>query len=269
MLDIGFHQAAGLHGFAPHAHLRVLAVASQDDGGAAAPETLWQVCAHLQRSGYPVVVLDGTASESAASPGLLNLLLQAHWSDDAAGLHGGGAAASLAVIPSAKGMLRMAQQASRTGDAPLPCLLPYLRRYGLVVLHAPAVTLAPLLTHSATVPLVIMDGGAAGVLASYQSVKLIAVHAGLPCMVAALVKGGTPEARRKAQGALQTLQDCARRHLGGAVHTTTTIAASNPQDLQRLALQLLENAGTIHDALTAPLSGAGMTTVPAHLVRSH
>ena len=31
MLDIGFHQAAGLHSFTPQAELRVVAVASQGD----------------------------------------------------------------------------------------------------------------------------------------------------------------------------------------------------------------------------------------------
>ncbi|MBX9833647.1 MAG: hypothetical protein K2X78_11465, partial [Burkholderiaceae bacterium] len=67
--------------------------------------------------------------------------------------------------------------------------------------------------------------------------------------------------------ALQTLQGCAERHLGGPVRTTT-IATQNPQDLQRLALQLLENAGTISESLTA-LPPYGPKSTPAHIVRSH
>ena len=76
MLDIGFHQGAGLHSFTPQSELRVLAVASQNNA-ASALETLWQICAHLQRLGLPVVVLDGTAQETEDSPGLLHLLLPA------------------------------------------------------------------------------------------------------------------------------------------------------------------------------------------------
>ena len=60
MLDLGFHQAAGLHSFTPQAELRMLAVVSQGNAGSGL-ETLWQICASLQRLGYPVVVLDGTA----------------------------------------------------------------------------------------------------------------------------------------------------------------------------------------------------------------
>jgi hypothetical protein len=176
-------------------------------------------------------------------------------------------ASSLAVIPAAKGLQRISREASRNETAPLPCLLPYFRTYGLIVLHAPAATLGPLLTHTATVPLVVMGDGSAGVLTSYKSLKQIAVHTGLPCMVAALLRGTTPAERRKTQHALMTLQDCAERHLGGPVRTTT-IATQNPQDLQRLALQLLENAGTISESLTA-LPPSNLAAMPAHFVRSH
>lgn len=265
MLDIGFHQAASLHSFTPQTELRVVAVASQDKA-ATGLEALWQICASLQRLGYPVVVLDGTAQETDDSPGLLHLLQQAPWNEGAT-LNMGATASSLAVIPAAKGMQRISAEASRSETAPLPSLLPYFRTYGLIVLHAPAATLGPLLTHTATIPLVVMGEGSAGVLASYKSLKQIAVHTGLPCMVAALLRGNTPAERRKAQHALLTLQDCAERHLGGPVRTTT-IATQNPQDVQRLALQLLENAGTISESLTA-LPPSNLSGLPAHFVRSH
>ena len=63
MLDTSFHQGSGLHSFTPEATLRLLAVASQDNA-ATGLDVLWQICASLQRLGYPVVVLDGTAPES-------------------------------------------------------------------------------------------------------------------------------------------------------------------------------------------------------------
>lgn len=265
MLDIGFHQAAGLHGFTPQSELRVVAVASQDNAGTGL-ETLWQICASLQRLGYPVVVLDGTAQESDDSPGLLHLLQQAPW-NEGAHLDMGAMTSSLAVIPAAKGLLRIGREASRNETAPLHALVPYFRTYGLVVLHAPAAMLGSLLTHTATIPLVVMGGGSAGVLTTYKSLKQIAVDTGLPCMVAALLRSASLAERRKTQHALQTLQDCAERHLGGPVRTTT-IATQSPQDLQRLALQLLENAGTISESLTA-LPPCNMTEMQAHFVRSH
>lgn len=115
MLDIGFHQGAGLHSFTPQSELRVIAVASQDNA-ATGLEALWQVCAILQRLGYPVVVLDGTAHETDDSPGLLHLLQQAPW-NEGGHLNMGAMASSLAVIPAAKGLLNVARRAQRS-DAP-------------------------------------------------------------------------------------------------------------------------------------------------------
>ena len=136
MLDIGFHQGAGLHSFTPQSELRVLAVASQNNA-ASALETLWQICAHLQRLGLPVVVLDGTAQETEDSPGLLHLLLQMPGSHSA-GLHAGAQAHSLAVIPAARGLHHLHQEVRSPQTPALSRLLPYFRSYGLVVLHAVA-----------------------------------------------------------------------------------------------------------------------------------
>ena len=265
MLDLGFHQAAGLHSFAPQSSLRVLAVASQGNTGNGL-ETLWQICASLQRLGYPVVVLDGTAQETEESPGLFDLMQQTPWSEGNP-LNTGASASSLAVIPAAHGLQYLSRSAGHTHSSPLEGLLPCFRTYGLLVLHAPASTLGPLLTHTTTIPLVVMGRGSAGVLASYKNLKQIALHTGLPCMVAALLQGNTTSERRRAQSGLRTLEACAERHLGAPVRTTT-ISTQNPQDLQRLALQLLENAGTMGESLTA-LPPSNMADTPAHFVRSH
>ena len=265
MLDLGFHQAAGLHSFTPQHGVRVLAVVSQGNTGNGL-EALWQICASLQRLGYPVVVLDGTAQETDESPGLFHLMEQNPWSESAP-LNTGATASSLAVIPSAHGLQYLSRNAGHTHASPLERLLPCFRTYGLVVLHAPASTLGPLLTHTATIPLVVMGRGSAGVLTSYKSLKQIALHTGLPCMVAALLQSNTASERRKAQFGLRTLQSCAERHLGAPVRTTT-IATQSPQELQRLALQLLENAGTMGGSLTAP-PPSNMADIPAYFVRSH
>lgn len=265
MLDLGFHQAAGLHSFTPQSSLRVLAVASQGNTGNGL-ETLWQICASLQRLGYPVVVLDGTAQETEESPGLFHLMQHTPW-DESAPMNTPTTESSLAVIPAARGLQYLSRNADRSHRCALEGLLPCFRTYGLMVVHAPATTLGPLLTHTTAIPLVVMGRGSAGVLASYKSLKQIALHTGLPCMVAALLQGNTQSERRKAQHGLQTLQSCAERHLGASVRTTT-IATQNPQDVQRLALQLLENASTMQASLTA-MPPSNMADIPAHFVRSH
>ena len=264
MLDTGFHQAAGLNSFTPQAQLRVLAVASQERASSGL-EMLWQICANLQRLGYPVAVLDGTALETDESPGLSHLL-QALWND---GLNASASVTSVAVLPAARGMLQLQRQAYSEGTPPLQSLQPYFRAYGMLVLHAPAGLLAPLLTHTSTIPLAVMEGGSAGVLSCYKSLKHIATHTGLPCTVASVLQTDTPAERRKVLGALQTLQDCAERHLGGRVRTTT-VSANNPHDVQRLALQLLENAGTINGPLGTLSSGSlkGFSELSAQPVRS-
>ena len=136
MLDTSFHQGAGLHSFTPQSELRVLAVASQEQAESGLEmETLWQLCASLQRLGYPVVVLDGTAYETEASPGLHHLLRQAPWNEGAS-LEADGNVSSLAVLPAAKGLSELVRIAHATYAPPLQGLLPYFRAYGLLVLHA-------------------------------------------------------------------------------------------------------------------------------------
>ncbi|MBB6561484.1 hypothetical protein HNP48_004177 [Acidovorax soli] len=264
MLDTGFHQAASLHSFTPQTELRVLAVASQEQPGSGL-ETLWQVCASLQRLGYPVVVLDATGYESEESPGLYHLLRQAPWHD---GLEGGANASSLAVLPAARGLWQLTRTDRPPHVSPLQDIQPYFRAYSILVLHAPAPLLGQLLTHTRTTPLMVMEGGSAGVLTTYKSLKQMAQYTGLSCTVAALVRGSGVRERRKTLVALQTLQDCAERHLGGQVHTTA-VSTQNPQDLQRLALQLLENAGTINGSMVAAATSSSFPSTPAHLVRSH
>ena len=88
--------------------------------------------------------------------------------------------------------------------------------------------------------------------------------------MASVLQGDGASERRRTLGALRTLQDCAERHLGGRVRTTT-VSANNPHDVQRLALQLLENAGTINGPLGTLSSGSlkGFSELSAQPVRSH
>ena len=270
MLEACFHQGAGLHRFMPQARLRVLGVAAPEHAAPQALEALWQVCAALQKLAGPVLVLDGTAGESQEAPGLLHLLQQAPWHEREGAIAGGAAhaSASLAVLPAARGLPRLLHLAKDAQAPALQGLLPYFRAYGMLVLYAPADLLGVLLAQTAGMPLVLMSGDAEAVLAGYHGAKQLALHAGLTSRVVALLERGDAAERAQAQAVLDNLRRCAQQYLGGLVHTAA-IHRQNPQDIQRLALQLLENAGSIEaqTASFAPLPAAA--DAAAHFVRRH
>ncbi|AVO49729.1 hypothetical protein C6568_11035 [Melaminivora suipulveris] len=239
-LDTAVHQAAGLHAFAPEQQLRLLPVAApQAAADRTSLELLWQICSSLQRLSYPVVVLDGTARESERAPGLAHLLDGLAWP-------GGGTAAadaaSLAVLPAASGLTRLARP---TGGPRLAPLAGLFRSYAVAVLYAGVESLAPLLRGSGCVPLVMTGPAAQGLVGAYRQLKHLALHAGVPlCAVASIRPPCAPEQAAQTGEALATLQRSALAQLGLHIHTTA-VAAERAQDIQRLALQLLENACTI------------------------
>lgn len=262
MLDAHLHQGAGLLGFMPRNGLRVLAAAS-DERTPESLDMLWQACAALQRFGYPVMVLDGTTEETETAPGLLQLLSQPPWADAAHQFVPD--VTSLAVLPAAIGLQQLARSAP-PHLSPLQPLLPCFRAYAVLVVVAPAHVLASALQHTDITALVTMHPGAKAVVHSYQVLKQMALAAGTPCLVAALTPTGEP-ARQQAVDALRALQLCAQRHLDTQVHTTV-IRNGHAPDSQRLALQLLENAGTIDGAL--PTSRLNPTAAsPEYSIRSH
>lgn len=267
MFDIGFHQGAGLHSHTPQDPLRLVAIASNHNN-VQGLETLWQVCLHLQHLGYPVVVLDGTACETESSPGLRDLLDNSPWVD-ALPSNATTNASSLAVIPALQG-LRVLSLPSPLQQHPLQGLQPLFRRYALVVVYAPIATLAsPLLEGSGATPLLVSAAGKQGVVQSYRQLKYLALHSGLSAMVACVAHPSAPGQQQLAQDSLHSLRQCASRHLGQQLRTSL-IQAGRPQDLQRLALQLLENAC----AIDAPCASTTLISphsagTPAHFVQSH
>ncbi|MBS0508196.1 MAG: hypothetical protein JSR53_12525 [Proteobacteria bacterium] len=265
LLDSAIHQAMGLHSITPQRELRLLPVVSQAGDGPWL-EMLWQLCSHLQRLGYPVVVLDGTALESHHSPGLAQLLGTRPW-PGAEALDSAAAGTALAVLPAARGLAALAGQAALGHGGALQRLQPLLRAYAAVVLYAPPEQLAPLLHGSASTPLVMTGPGAQGMVRSYRQIKHLALHAGVRCTVAAIVPPHVQLQPRQTAEALATLQRSAHRHLGQQIHTTQ-VAAARAQDIQRLALQLLENASTLEAPLPLP-AAQGICALTTHLDRSH
>ena len=261
MLDIGLHQGSSLHCFTPEVELRLATVVSQPGLGPTL-ETLWQMCSHLRKLGYPVVVLDGTANENDDVPGLQQLLAQAPWGEGSLPSASSNAS-SLAVLPAMQG-LRTLEFHGAHSQQPLQPLQALFRQYTLVVLYAPVDTLAsPLLAGSATVPLLIMPPGHGGVVDTYKQLKHLLVHAGVVGTVACVTPNSMAAQRQQASEGLQALRQCAEKHLGQHIGTTI-IHADNPQELQRLALQLLEKA----DTLMAPAYASATANAPTSFVSS-
>ena len=246
MPELAIHQGASLHRNLAPIGPQLLAVLSQNN--VRATHVLWQVCAQLQGLGYPLVVLDGTSAESESAPGLAHLLSQSSWSDGARPALAPTEADSLAVLPALHGLAALAREVlnpQQPSHHPLQPLQALFRSYALVVLHAPAATLAsPLLKGLATTPLLVLQPDADGVLAGYRQLKQLALNTGLAASVACVVPPRDTEHQHQARDVLDAVRDCAARHLGQRIGTSL-LQAGNTADLQRLALQLLEGAGRL------------------------
>lgn len=259
MLDRGLHQGMGLLKRQPASGLRFAAVAQAPDANAL--HTLWLLCQQLQQLGYPTLVLDGCAAESEHSPGLAQLLqagalpVAPQWGDGA----------SVAVLPAAHGLRQLPLDAS----VPLAPLQPLLRSYALVLLHAPVPQLSALLQPHSIVPLILAAPGTAGTQQAYRHIKHLHLHAALPSLVCALAGNDSPAQERQARTQITTLQRCAADYLG-LTQRGLVLHTQNPQDLQRLALQLLENASTITEAAPPlPPYYPRQAAAAAAFVRSH
>ena len=264
MLENSFHQGTGLHCNRPQDELRLLVVASREDTRQT-QETLWQVCAHLQHLGYPVVVLDATAVETERAPGLLQLLTHSPW-DNGGQLHA--STNTLTVVPAALGLLTLVNTAQRKG-LPLQTLEPLepiFRHYAVVVLHAPLELLtSPLLAGSPAMPLLITHPGKTELVECYRQLKHLAIHAGLTGMVAYMAPSDDAAAQDQARESIQALERCAAHHLGQRLRATL-LHENRAQDMQRLALP-----GTITAPapVSWPLNPLASSAVYAPFVQSH
>ncbi|MGP1629205.1 MAG: hypothetical protein ACTS5V_04640 [Giesbergeria sp.] len=259
------HQGSSLYGRAQQDALRLISVASIPGGRSL--EMLWAICMHLQGLGYPTVVLDGSTSETNESPGLVDLIEHNFRIDAPMGVSTQ-SEQSLAVLPAARGLAALDPRGERIGAAPLHRLEPLLRRYAVVVLYAPMPVLAAsLMAGSAASPLLLLEDGEGGVMRAYKDIKWLALETGLAATVVSLARGQTQRAGAHRQ--LRALRACAAKHLGQPPRTLA-MDPDRPADLQRLALELLENAQAIvpEEAYAALPSSRGASRAP-HFATSH
>jgi hypothetical protein len=266
MLERDMHQGASLLHHTPETELRVAALAPVPD--ALGLETLWHMCAQLQRLGYPVVVLDGCSHESQARPGLAQVLDQDPWSqnlDHACFTN----ASSFAVLPAAQGLRRLMQGADTGAPSKLAQLQPHFHSYALALIHAPVEWLGLLLQPLSGKPMVMVAPGTSGTQQAYQQIEHLATQAEQACQVCAVVRGSSETLpARRARAQITTLQRCAADLLGMSP-ASLVVNAESSQDLQRLALQMLENAGTISGATGFPLYAGDMPPYPGAVPALH
>lgn len=278
MLERGLHQGTGLLQNRPWARTRVAAVATAPD--AASLDTLWLLCALLQSEGTSVVVLDASVPEHEANPGLEQLLTSTSLCTlpSAPTRLDDGAPGSLAVLPAARGLQQLSTQAQPgtlcslyqtcdTTGTPLARLLPMLRAYDLVLLHAPMSCLGPLLQPHGIRPLLLAQPGAEGTQEAYRQLKHLALYTGLSAQLCVVVAQPGDGAERAARTQLATLQRCAHDYLG-IVPPGVVVCAWRPHDLQRLALQVQENASTMEEPPILSLPDVGTTPASVY-VRNH
>ena len=235
MFDSGLHQATSLQNTATQADLRIIPVVSHG-AGTTDQAVMWELCAALQVMGYPVVVLDGTCAETADNPGLADLLHDALWEDASAP-----DAEGMAVIPAACGLSILPSYA-QSGPTPLHSLQGLFRMYRAVVIYADATTLAPLLYNSDAEPLIFLPPDKKTVVSAYNSFKQLHMQAGsLATLVTVVPHADDAAMAQQATRVQLAVRNCAQTYMG-SMPRSFTVRLDQQHDVQRLALQLLENA---------------------------
>ena len=277
------HQGMALHmSDASTAGLRVLAVLHSASGAAAEQAVLWPLCAHLQRLGQKVLVLDGSQAESFHTPGLAQLLAQHAWQAQVGLRASVGDAQSVASLPARMGLKQLKASADEMGLDMLTALQAYVRGYTTVIIYASSETLTPLLQGQGLQPLLVVPPDSEHLLESYRQLKHLAVFAGVECTIAALEgpltadgpqkydwsrkQSSSQTAKQNAQTRLQRLNallQCSQRHLGDAP-VLLRLRWRQAGDLHQLTLHMLKTACIL------PMHAQPMTAAaPESLVWSH
>lgn len=238
MLEMCVNQGAGLQGLALQAAPRVLAMASHGDQQGEL-SLLWSLCATLVDLGYPVAVLDASAEESAANPGLAQLLDDTGWRGDQSSVP-----LSWSVVPAAQGLQQLCLR--RAPGLELDALGGLFQGFGVVVIYAHADILARLLPDSGIAPLLSVSTAKMSCVTAYQALKQMLLNAQLRPTIAFLGREPWSDSATARPSPIKNLQDCAMTFLDYRIHVLSVRERQEQEspsdDMRRLALRLLENA---------------------------
>ena len=246
MLESVWHQGTGLCWQGGASSLRVLPVIPSGDHADAV--ALWSACAQMQQHGYPVVVLDGTEQESAAAPGLQDLLHPSKGYTFTALPLDTKNPLSVATLPAARGLVQLQHKASTTGARPLDLLYRFVRNHAVVVIWAPAPLLSGMLQGCQQAPVQLVPSQSRNVVSSYRALKQMFIDTQLMPRLVAMRPAGLG-----LDPVLKSLSQCALRHLH-AEPLCEQFDPMHPRHLQRWALQCLEQA----EVVVAPQEAASI-----------
>jgi hypothetical protein len=236
------NQGAGLSRMGLQAAPRVMAMASHGQQQGELP-VLFGLCTALVGLGYTVAVLDANSTESHDNPGLEQLLDDASWQSDAS------EPLSWTVIPAARGLQRLGTQPSEQHLAMDP-LGGLFQNFGVVLIYAGADVLARLLPRSGVEPLLTVSAVKMSAVTAYQALKHMLLNAKLRPTVANITSEQFSKSSMASQSSVKNLQDCAMTFLDYRLESQPVHALKQQDcqsdDMNRLALRLLENAMPLH-----------------------
>ena len=250
MLEHHANQAAGLLGLGSRNGPRMLAVVNHGDEQAELP-LLWQLCLALVNFGYAVTVLDATTHESDANPGLLELLESAHWHDNTTR-----DTPAWLVLPAGNGMQSLCAPHSPRirGLQQLGHLFP---QESVVVLYCKVEWMIPLIAGTRIEPLLAVSQTRTSLITSYLALKRLLITGKLQPTIVNMIQAQPSVSPTPELPASASLSECAKRFLGQDVKALNIIEELSEEiqseDIQRLALRLMENALTL-SGMDAPIA---------------
>lgn len=244
MHDALFHQAVGLQQLmsAVSPRPRMIAVTASGDRTTELA-LLWQLTTELNRLGGQVLVLDGTAFEDKHNPGLVDTLEQnaTHPPDLPP--------SAMQIWPAAMGLQRLVNLHQSLPGHQHPVLARWLER-GVILVYAPAETLAQLITHGDIHPLVVSSLQPQRVIDAYQSLKTLVQGTRLRPQVLTAIPRRSDAFLKHAVRINANLRRCAAENLDMMLETQTVVldAAGDQhthQEIRSIALRMLENTTAV------------------------
>lgn len=270
--DASRDQGFGLRQLIPGRVLRFGGLVAQGDPDTELP-LLLRLCDMLHEMGNDLIVLDATSAETDTAAGLSGLLDGSFDPRDLAEAED--LPLGLTVLPAARGMAALRSG----GAAALARLGRACRACDMVLLYGDVRLFAALSPHCPIRPVIGCAPDPKGVLATYQSLRLLGALNIVPAVATVVTRAGTATAAG-ALAARENLRQCVLDRLGHRIDVLRVrlVAAGGAPDAEagRLALRLLEGAATLAEPIQTGTPTSAMMPSAAQIrpdvqipIRSH
>lgn len=265
MFDPSISQAAGLQSPATMALPRLVVVACHGDAVNELP-LVWELCQGLAAAGdCSVAILDGTSSESATQPGLLQML-QFRRSP----AHQANSDARCLVIPSALGLTAMVAGLDNPAK-PLQLIGQLTWNTGLVIAYVDVPTLTSLFKGTGVEPVLPVAMGDQARLTAYKAFKSLIQVPGIRPPVALVRAEVCEDTVHTQEGAISALQDCTMYFLSHHLEVISLPSVGDRRisdDLPQFAMRIFERAVAFSD-LDEPESRIEKSNSPMYVTEDH